>query len=732
MSDLELDIDGMSCASCAARIQKKVARIDGVSDATVNFATKTARVTMDDQVCSTDEVLRTIDGLGYHASEQPPLGHHAGHGAMSHDGMGQESRADEMGGHDHMSHGASADLRRRLIVAIPLTIVVVILGMVPTFHSLHWTPLVGLLLATPVVWWSGWPIHQMTWRGLRHRSVGMDTLVTLGSGVAWLWSVYQVAVGGMEVYAEVSAVVITFVLLGRWLEARATDTSVDALSALSQLQVDVVRRVDADGVEAEIPLSQLGVGDRFIVRPGDRVATDGIVADGGSALDLSLVTGESVPVEVASGDTVVGGAVNGSGRLLVDATAVGSDTVLARIGALIKEAQHSKAPIERLVDRIAGVFVPVVLGLSALTLVGWLIAGAEPSFAISAAVAVLVIACPCALGLATPTALVAGSGRGAQLGILIRGPQVLEAAQRIDTVLLDKTGTVTTGEITVESVAGGTAEERAFVGAVESASEHPIARAIASEFATAPVPVIADFAAEAGVGASAEVAGHRVHVGKAVGGLGASLDQAVSAAEAQGLTAVVATVDGEPRMVVTVGDSVKPTSATAIGDLRALGLTPVLLTGDRAATAAAVAAKAGIDDVIADVSPEGKVVAVRERQAAGRRVAMVGDGINDAAALAQADLGIAMGTGTDAAREAADITIVNSDLTSVAVAIELARRTWRTIKQNLGWAFGYNVAAIPLAMSGRLSPMIAGAAMAFSSVLVVSNSLRLRTFHRSR
>lgn len=703
MSHVELDIQGMTCASCAARIQKKVSRLDGVSEAAVNYATGTARVTMDSEACDTQDVLRTIDGLGYHATVPEPGG-------------------------DHSHHGGSADLRLRLTIAVPLTIAVVLLGMIPALHTLSWAPLVGLLLATPVVWWCGWPIHQMTIRGLRHRSVGMDTLVTLGSGVAWLWSVYQVIVGGMEVYAEVSAVVVTFVLLGRWLEARATDTSVDALAALSELQVDSVRRIGADDVETEIPLSRLVVGDRFVVRPGGRVATDGVVADGGSALDLSLVTGESVPVEVTPGDSVVGGAVNGSGRLVVTATAVGADTVLARIGDLIKQAQHSKAPIERLVDRIAGIFVPVVLALSLLTLVGWLIAGADPSFAISAAVAVLVIACPCALGLATPTALVAGSGRGAQLGILIRGPQVLEAAQRIDTVLLDKTGTVTTGEITVESVVGGTDEQRSWVGSVEAASEHPIARAVAGRFGGGPA--VTGFAAEAGIGASGDVAGHRIHVGKANAAVGEPFDTAISDAEQRGLTPVIATVDGQPTVVVTVGDSVKPTSAAAIGELRALGLVPVLLTGDRPTTAQAVATEAGITDVIADVSPEGKVAAVRQRQEAGHRVAMVGDGINDAAALAQADLGIAMGTGTDAAREAADITIVNSDLRSVALAIALARRTWRTIKQNLWWAFGYNVAALPLAMSGRLSPMIAGAAMAFSSVLVVTNSLRLRAFRR--
>ncbi len=710
-SQIDLEINGMSCASCAARIQKKVAGLDGVAEASVNFATGTALIDVDSDRCDPQTVVDTIGDLGYQAVVHD-----------DHDGGSD---------HDHMHHSNSADLRRRLIVAVPLTIVVVILGMVPALHMQSWAPVVGLVLASPVVWWSGWPIHAMAVRGLVHRSVGMDTLVSLGSSVAWLWSLYQVVIGGTEVYAEVSAVVITFVLLGRWLEARATDNSVDALAALSKLQVDTVSRIDIDGAESDIPLSQLHVGDRFIVRPGDRVATDGQVDQGASALDLSLVTGESVPVEVGVGDPVVGGAVNGAGRLIVIAEAVGADTVLARIGDLIRQAQHSKAPIERLVDRIAGVFVPVVLALAALTAIGWLIAGAEPSMAIGTAVAVLVIACPCALGLATPTALVAGTGRGAQLGILIRGPQVLEAAQQVDTVLLDKTGTVTTGAMSVDSVVGGTVEQRLWVAAVESASEHPIARAIASDFAKGTVlPPVEGFSAEAGIGAVGTVAGHQVHVGKAMGVLEPQLGAAVEAASQRGLTPVVARIDGRAAMVITVGDSVKVTSPTAIARLKGLGLTPVLLTGDREATARAVAARAGIDEVVADVSPEDKVNAVKERQARGAKVAMVGDGVNDAAALAQADLGIAMGTGTDAAREAADITIVNSDLESVADSIELSRRTWRTIKQNLMWAFGYNIAAIPLAMSGLLSPMIAGAAMAFSSVLVVSNSLRLRGFRR--
>lgn len=713
-AQIDLEINGMSCASCAARIQRKVSGIDGVADASVNFATGTALVTVDPDVCDPSTVVHTIDDLGYHA--------------MVHD-----DHADAGPGHEHDHHGDSADLKQRLVAAVPLTVVVVILGMVPYFHSRMWAAVTALVLSTPVVWWSGWPIHDRTIRGLRHGSVGMDTLVTLGAGVAWLWSVFQIAVGGMQVYAEVGAVVVTFVLLGRWLEARATDTSVDALSALSKLQVDTVQRLAADGTEQEIPLSRLAVGDQFIVRPGARVATDGRVVQGTSALDLSLVTGESVPVEVAPEGQVVGGSVNGAGRLVVVAEAVGADTVLARIGELIRQAQHSKAPIERLVDRIAGVFVPVVLVLALATLAGWLLVGADPTFAVSAAVAVLVIACPCALGLATPTALVAGTGKGAQLGILIRGPQVLEAAQQVDTVLLDKTGTVTTGEITVESVTGGTADERLMVAAVEGASEHPIARAISAGFATeGGVPDVTDFAAQAGAGASGTVAGRLVSVGKPPGDLPSPLADAVADASVSGLTPVVATVDETAVMVVAVGDSVKPSSRTAIARLNDLGLHPVLLTGDRESTALAVAAQAGIADVVADVSPEDKVAAVTRRQAAGHRVAMVGDGINDAAALAQADLGIAMGSGTDAAREAADITIVNSDLQSVGDAIELSRRTWRTIKQNLLWAFGYNVAAIPLAMSGRLSPMIAGAAMAFSSVLVVSNSLRLRRFRAHR
>ena len=724
---VDLDISGMSCASCASRIQKKINDLPG-AEGSVNFATNSARIELDPENCSLDSVIDLVDDLGYearrHVSEFAPQ-----------DSTSNSDDADsEHSEHSHHA-GSAADLKRRLIVAAPLTFVVATLGMVPALHSQMWSIWTAVVLSAPVVWWSGWPIHQSNLRGLRHRSVGMDTLVSLGASVAWFWSLYQAISGGREVYAEVSAVVITFVLLGRWLEARATDSSVDAVAALSRLQVDRVTLLKPNGDEESVPLSQLTTGDHFVVRPGERVATDGLVTEGRTAVDLSLVTGESVPVEVEIGSEVVGGSVNGSGRVVVEATAVGSDTVLARIAALVKQAQAGKAPVERLVDRIAGVFVPIVLLLSLLTLSGWLLFGDDVSFAISAAVAVLVIACPCALGLATPTALVAGTGRGAQLGILIRGPEVLEAAQAVRSVVLDKTGTVTTGKLVVESITGGTVEQRRAVAAVESYSEHPIARAIAADLNDgAELPKVADFLAQPGVGAAGVVEGVRIDIGKITDQLvlDGPLASATADAIQSGATPVLAKFDDVPTAVIVLADTVKPSSKLAIEQLHGMGLTPILLTGDRESTAVEVGRAVAIKEVIADVAPEEKVTEVRRLQQDGTAVAMVGDGINDAAALAQANLGIAMGAGTDAAREAADITVVNSDLQSVADAIALARKTWRTIKQNLGWAFGYNLAAIPLAMSGRLSPMIAGGAMALSSVLVVGNSMRLRRFDPHR
>ncbi|MCH9816817.1 MAG: heavy metal translocating P-type ATPase [Actinomycetia bacterium] len=713
----EFDIEGMTCASCAARIQKRVNRLPGVT-ATVNLATHSAAVELEPGTAP-DDVINVISDLGYSASPAADL-------------LAPSDPSEKPAAGDHSNHGGAVDdLRRRLFVAIPLAAIVAVIGMVPLLHSQTWLLWLSVALATPVVWWSGWPIHASAVKGLRHGSVGMDTLVSLGSSVAYFWSLVQIIIGDTEVYAEVAAVVITFILLGRWLEARATQATSGALEALSHLQVNEVTIIADDGTESVRPTSQLRVGQKFLVRPGERIATDGAVVDGHSDVDASLVTGESLPVDVDSGSEVIGGSINGTGRLVVAATSVGANTVLARIATLIKEAQQTRAPVERLVDRIASVFVPIVLVLALLTLAGWLIAGESADFAIGAAVAVLVIACPCALGLATPTALVAGTGRGAELGVLLRGPQVLEAAQSIDTVVLDKTGTVTTGQMTVDQVVGGSPEQRLQIAALESASEHPIGKAIAGELAGgAALPPVVDFAALAGVGAQAQVHGQTVHVGKveSTEGFPPELATAVDQAIQDGLTPVLAAISDEPVAVMVVGDHPKPSSAAAIARLKELGLTPVLLSGDRASTADAIASQVGIDQVLADVRPEGKVSEIQALQHEGHHVAMVGDGINDAAALATANLGIAMGSGTDAAREAADLTIVRDDLESVADAIALARRTWRTIKQNLFWAFGYNVAAIPLAMSGRLSPMIAGGAMALSSVLVVSNSLRLRRY----
>jgi Cu+-exporting ATPase len=707
-TDVELTIAGMTCASCANRIERRLNRLEGVV-ATVNYATEKARVSYPEGV-GTDVLLATVEAAGYRAELPSP----ASAGPVSED-------------HD------AADLRRRLVVAAVLSVPVVLLGMVPGLDvpGGDW---IALALATPVVWWAGWPFHRAAVLHARHLTGTMDTLVSLGVTSAYLWSVVALLAGG-HLYLEAAAVVTTFLLAGRWFEARAKRRSGAALAALLQLGAKEVTLLE-DGRERPVPADRLVVGSVFVVRPGEKVATDGVVERGTSALDASLLTGEPVPVEVGPGDTVVGGTVNAGGRLVVRATRVGADTQLAQMARLVEEAQHGKAEVQRLADRVSGVFVPVVLALALATLLGWLAVGAGAAVAFTAAVSVLIIACPCALGLATPTALLVGTGRGAQLGILIKGPEVLESTRRVDTVVLDKTGTVTTGRMSLVAVVpavGETEEEvRRVAAALESGSEHPLARAIVADLSG--LPEVEQFANLEGLGVSGRVEGRAVVAGRP--GLLADrgqplppeLEAAVEAAQMVGRTPVAVGWDGRARGVLVVSDTVKPTSAEAVRALRALGLTPVLLTGDHEQAARAVAAEVGIDEVVAGVLPAGKVEVVRGLQERGRVVAMVGDGVNDAAALAQADLGLAMGTGADVAIEAGDLTLVRGDLRVAADGVRLARRTLATIKGNLFWAFAYNVAALPLAAAGLLDPMLAGAAMALSSAFVVSNSLRLRRF----
>jgi Cu+-exporting ATPase len=731
---VELDIGGMTCASCAARIEKRLNRLDGVT-ASVNYATEHATVDLPEGTVPAD-VIAAVEAAGYTATLPRA-----------------ERASDETAEPDE-----SAPLRDRLLVSLALSIPVIAMAMIPALQFRNWQWL-SLTLAAPVVVWGAFPFHRAAWVNLRHGAATMDTLVSVGTTAAFAWSVYALFWGhaGMpglkmpfdlsiargrgthEIYLEVAAGVTVFILAGRYFEARAKRRSGAALRALLELGAKDVALL-RNGVERRVPVDQLAAGDLFVVRPGEKVATDGVVEEGTSAIDASLLTGESVPVEVGPGDAVVGATVNAGGRLVVRATRIGAGTQLAQMARLVTEAQSGKAPVQRLADRISAVFVPVVIVLALGTLAGWLLSGEDGAASFSAAVAVLIIACPCALGLATPTALLVGTGRGAQLGILIKGPEILESTRRVDTVLLDKTGTVTTGQMTLVDVVpapGTTADEAlALVGAVEDASEHPIARAIAAAARArlGSLPAVASFANSQGLGVRGVVGGRAVVAGRAgfLDGwslpLGPELAAARDAAQAAGRTAVVAGWEGHARAVLVVADTVKPTSAEAVAQLRGLGLTPVLLTGDNAATARAVAAEAGIDEVVADVLPREKLEVVRRLQAEGRVVAMVGDGVNDAAALAQADLGLAMGTGTDVAIEASDITLVRGDLRAAADAIRLSRRTLRTIKGNLFWAFAYNVAALPLAAGGFLNPMIAGAAMAFSSIFVVSNSLRLRSF----
>ncbi len=739
---VELPISGMTCASCAARIEKRLNRLDGV-EATVNYATERASIAFaQDGATTTEDVVVAIAQAGYEAVLPDTATTTA-----------------------QLQHDPVDDLRRRLVFAAIASLPLLALGMIPALQFDYWQ-WISLQLATPVLVWAAYPFHRAAWMNLRHGTATMDTLISIGTIAAWSWSLVSLLFldagepgmrhpftllperGGPagDIYFEAVGVVVTFLLAGRWFEARAKRSAGAALRALLELGAKDVSILDADGVEHRIPIEELKVDHRFIVRPGEKVATDGIVYKGTSAIDRSLLTGESVPVDVHPGEAVTGATVNaGGGLLIVRATRVGADTALAQIGRLVTDAQSGKAPVQRLADRIAGVFVPVVLTIAAATLGFWIGAG-DSGLAFAASVAVLIIACPCALGLATPTALLVGTGRGAQLGVLIRGPEILESTRRVDTIVIDKTGTATTGRMSLHdiAVAEGVSEAQALwlVGALQNGSEHPIGRAIAAAASTlesAPATV-EDFASHPGLGVQGTVAGRAIIAGRPALlasadpslALPPELERARAAAEAEGRTAIAASWDGAAQALFVVADRVKPCSREAVAQLHALGLRTILLTGDNVTTARAVAARIGVDDVIAEVLPAEKADVIRRLQAQGRVVAMVGDGVNDAPALAQADLGMAIGTGTDVAIEASDITLVTGDLRVAADALRLSRRTLRTIRVNLFWAFAYNVAALPLAASGLLSPMIAGVAMAASSVFVVVNSLRLRGFRAQR
>jgi P-type Cu+ transporter len=731
---VELPITGMTCASCANRIERKLNKLDGVT-ATVNYATETAYVDYDNGL-GVEQLISAVEAAGYHAAL-----------ATGEPETDQAAETDP-----------AAGLRRRLIISTLLSVPVLLIAMIPALQFDNWQWL-SLQLATPVVLWGAWPFHRAAWANLKHATATMDTLISVGTLSAWLWSLYALFLGdagenGMrmvfnlipssgggtnEIYLETASIVTTFILAGRYFEARAKRRAGAALKALLELGAKDVSILDEDDNERRVAIDQLNVGQRFIVRPGEKVATDGTVEDGHSAIDMSMLTGESVPVEVGPGSDIAGATVNAGGRLVVRATKVGSDTALAQIARLVTEAQTGKAPVQRLADRISGIFVPTVFTIAIATLAFWLGAGQSATFAFTSAVAVLIIACPCALGLATPTALMVGTGRGAQLGLLIKGPEILESTRRIDTIVLDKTGTVTTGQMTLVGtvVADGVDRDQALrlVGALEDASEHPIARAIATAAkAQSALPGVERFMNREGLGVEGIVEGHAVVAGRPAlladwaMHLPSELDGARQAAESRGQTAIAAGWDGNATALFIVADTVKPTSADAIARLKALGLRTVLLTGDNTATAKAVGDEVGIDEVIADVMPADKAEVISRLQAEGRVVAMAGDGVNDAPALARADLGLSIGTGTDVAIEASDLTLVSGDLGAAADAIRLSRSTLRTIKQNLGWAFGYNLAAMPLAAVGLLNPVVASAAMAFSSLSVVSNALRLRRF----
>ncbi len=726
-----LSLGGMTCASCAMRVEKKLNKLPGVS-ATVNFATENAMVNLPINITVTDAIA-AVESAGYSAKE------------VTHENQDETEPKDSV----------EVSLRNRLIISGILTVPVVLMAMIPALQFDYWQWL-SLTLASPVVVWGALPFHRAAWINLRHGNATMDTLISMGVSAAYIWSLYALFFGGAgetgmtmeftllpnhdgtsEIYLEVASAVTVFILLGRYFEARAKSRSSAALTALLNLGAKTVSVV-ADGAEKQIPIGMLQLGDHFVVRPGERIATDGKVVEGASAVDESMITGESIPVEVTAGDTVIGATLNASGRLVIEATAVGADTALARITDLVEKAQTGKAPIQRLADRVSAIFVPIVILLAVGTLLGWLIAGAGSSFAFTAAVAVLIIACPCALGLATPTALLVGTGRGAQLGVLIRGPQILESTKRVDTIALDKTGTITTGKMSVQQIQLSlNVSENEFLivaGSLENSSEHPIAKAI-SMYAKERVELVTpvDFSSTQGRGVQGLIDGKAAIIGNPdwltqEWALDSDANWVLDH-QNRGHTVIAVVWDGDVRGLISVSDTIKADSASAISRFKELGLTPVLISGDNHSAAEQVAKEVGIDRIFAGVMPEDKVRIITQLQSEGNVVAMVGDGVNDAAALVQADLGMSMGSGTDVAIEASDITLINSNLTSAATGIELARKTLSTIKGNLFWAFAYNVAAIPLAMAGLLNPMIAGAAMAFSSVFVVTNSLRLRTFN---